>query len=196
MNDSDDIIQQLRSQIETIESDHNVKNATYGASHRSMSFRPSSKKKDSSSTPFSRIVRLSAVRERSSMEMRRRLVDEQYAKDQVDEAVQRAISCGLIDDMRYADLYVRSKIKAGKGALKIQRDLERLGIYVEHLEGWPERYQCDEESQLSFAHDLLMRHPPHARDAWGAAYRKVLGRGYTSAVATRAARIWAESQKH
>jgi hypothetical protein len=62
------------------------------------------------------------------------------------------------------------------------------------LEGWPERYGLDDTSQVDRAVSFLRAHPPTAKDVYPAAFRKLVARGYSQAVATRATRIWYESQ--
>ena len=143
---------------------------------------------------FEYVVKLCMVRERSSAELEKRLVEKGYNKESAQEAVQRAVECGVVDDMRFADAFIRGRVSAGKGIELVKRDLAKHGIDLEQVEGWEDLYHLDDESQLESALDFLEKHPPKAKDAWGAAYRKLTVKGYSSSVSSRAARRWSESK--
>lgn len=145
--------------------------------------------------PFEKIVRLCAVRDRSEAELRERLERDGYGVDDAESALSRAVACGLVNDARFADVLVRSRVSAGKGEQAIRRDLLKNGIEPESLRDWPDGYGLDEASQVERAVALLDRKPPNAKDAWSAAFRRLVGKGYSQAVATRAARLWSESRE-
>lgn len=146
-------------------------------------------------TPFSRIVRLCSVRDRSVAELRDRLtMREEFDANEVEQALSRAIECGLVDDNRFADSFIRARVRMGKGECVIARDLSKYGIDASNLSGWPEEYGLDDESQMQRALDILNANPPRAKNAWAAAFRKLTAKGYSQSVCTRAARIWAESR--
>ena len=143
---------------------------------------------------FERIVQLCSVRDRSSTELRERLEKDGYTADLLESALQRAIDCGLVDDMRFVDAFIRGKVSAGKGLYGISRDLEKHGINAESIEGWPDAYALDEESQLERACEYLQNHPPKTKDPWAGAYRKLISKGYSVSLAGKACRMWSESQ--
>lgn len=143
--------------------------------------------------PFDRIVKLCAVRERSARELQDRLVRDGYGEAEAHDAVHRAVECGLVDDMRFADILVRSRVSAGKGINAICKDLAKFGIDPESLPDWPYGYALDEDAQVKSALEYLNTHPPAAKDAYSAAFRKLMGKGYTQSVATRATRRWYEA---
>lgn len=144
--------------------------------------------------PFERIVALCTVRDRSCAELRKRLAEEGLDEHAIEEAIDRGVSCGLLDDARFADGFARGRVSAGKGRLAIERDLLSHDIDPERIEGWPEAYGLDDHSQLQRAIDYLVQHPPKAKDAWSAAFRKLVSRGYSPAIASSATRAWAESR--
>ena len=141
---------------------------------------------------FDRIVALCAVRDRSSTELVERLGKDGYTSAQVEEALGRSRECGLVDDARFADAFVRGRVSAGKGARGIEKSLLEHGIDPLSLEGWPEAYGMSEEEQVERGCDYLRSHPPRAKDAWAAAYRKLLSRGYSARIASKACRLWAD----
>lgn len=143
---------------------------------------------------FQRIVALCAVRDRSQQEVRDRLQRDGYAAEEAEAALARAVDCGLVDDRRFADAFVRARISAGKGEVVIKRDLQRHGLALVDVPGWPEDYGYDEQGQLDAAVRFLRAHPPTAKDARGAGYRKLMGKGYPASVSSKAVRIWLEGE--
>ena len=53
---------------------------------------------------FSRISRLVASRERCACELEKRLVQDGFSERDAQSAIARAVSCGMVDDLRYADI--------------------------------------------------------------------------------------------
>ena len=140
---------------------------------------------------FSTLVHLCSVRDRSCAELNDRLLKDGYSPAEVQAAIDRATECGLVDDARFADCFVRTKVAAGKGRVWIQRELSvKHGFDVECLEGWPSEYGLSECDQLESAISFLQTHPPRAKDLYASAYRKLAQRGYSAPVAREAARSW------
>ncbi|MGO5315858.1 regulatory protein RecX [Paraeggerthella sp. LCP19S3_G8] len=149
---------------------------------------------DSPERAFRKIERLACAREQASEALRRRLVREGFCEDAVEEAVARAQACGLVDDLRYADVLVRSRLSQGKGRRGIVAELEDLGIAVDEVASLSEGQGVgDDASEISRAIALLERKPPRSKNAREAAYRKLVQKGYGSSVASSAARQWHES---
>ena len=141
---------------------------------------------------FSRIVRLCSVRDRAVSELRERLSKEGFDPKDSEAAIDRACACGLVDDMRFADSFVRGRIARGKGTRGVERELAQRGIDASLLPGWPERFFSEDESELDRARDVLRKSPPRSKNVREGAYRKLIGKGFSSDVAARAAREWAE----
>jgi len=143
---------------------------------------------------FRRIERLASFRERSTQELRQRLEREGFDADAAEGALARAQACGLVDDVRFAEVLVRSRMSAGMGRQGIGFELERLGIDPGDIPGWSGADPADEESdELDRALGFLERKPPPSKNKRDGAYRKLLGKGYASPVASKAARIWSEN---
>ncbi|MDP2182899.1 MAG: RecX family transcriptional regulator [Actinomycetota bacterium] len=75
-----------------------------------------------------RALRLIGYRERSVHEIRTRLLDDGYEAGVVVAMVERFADVGLLDDARYAGVYVRTKRSAGWGSRRIARALADAGI--------------------------------------------------------------------
>lgn len=142
---------------------------------------------------YQKILKLASVKERSTNQLRARLERDGFNLEAIESALERAERNGVVDDARYADFYVRSRLSCGKGSAGIARDLERLDIdpaciptFQEHLEEG-----CASEEDRAFA--FLQRKPPHSKNQREGAFRKLVGQGYSAQVASSVARRWSEA---
>ena len=154
----------------------------------------SEKRHTSSHDAFQRIIALCTVRDRSARELAERLAREGYDDAHIDEALEHAQSCGLVDDQRFADAFIRGRISAGKGELIIKRDLKKHGIELESVFGWPQDFAMSEEEQLERASQILKTFSCTSKDPYSSARRKLESRGYSSAIAHRAVEAWLDTQ--
>ncbi len=69
-----------------------------------------------------------AVKSRSSVDLRRRLVGKGIAADDADNALERLSRTGLVDDARHARHFTRSRLQSGLGARRIAQELSRQGV--------------------------------------------------------------------
>ena len=150
---------------------------------------------DDAERAFRKIERLALAREQASAALRARLVREGFPPEAADAAVGRALACGLVDDARYAEVLVRSRLSQGRGAQGIAAELESLGIDASVVPGWPEEFAVDHESEVARALALLDRKPPRAKNKRDAAYRRLAQKGFGASVASTAARIWSEGKE-
>lgn len=141
---------------------------------------------------FRRIERLQAPRDHAVEELRQRLLREEYPEDVVEEALERAMRCGLVDDARFAEVLVRSRLAAGRGVRGIEAELEGWGIDPEGIE-WPD-FEDGDDGEVARALALLERRPPQSKNQREGAYRRLMQKGYGSPVASTAARLWAEGR--
>lgn len=146
------------------------------------------------SAAFRKIERLLNVRDRSIYEIKDRLSKDGFEDEAIATAIERAMRCGYLDDRRFADMFIRSRLRAGKGMVGIVRDLKRHHIDPETLlDDFPNSYEQEFPDQLESALHLLRRKPPHAKNLLNAAYSKLIRSGYSSSIASQAARQWLES---
>lgn len=155
----------------------------------------SSHKKSSPLSAFNKLVALINASEKSTHELKKRLVHAGYEPSEIEAALARAINCGLVDDARYASIFVRSRISQGWGREGIERELAHNGIDPETIEGWPHEFPLTHDEQVSCGVEFLQRKPPHARNLRDGAYRKLVNRGYSSSIASQAARLWYETTR-
>ena len=131
---------------------------------------------------FRKIERLCLVRERASEQLRQRLARGGFEAEAVEAALDRALACGLVDDGRFADVLVRSRLAQGRGRRGIAAELESLGIDADSV-----------EAEVDRALALLDRKPPRAKNRRDAAYRRLAQKGFSASVSSSAARLWCEA---
>ena len=148
---------------------------------------------DEENRAFRKIERLSLVREQASEQIRQRLIREGFESDVVESALVRALACGLVDDARFAEVLVRSRLSQGRGRRGIASELERLGIDPDGVEGLFD-VGDDDESEVARALSLLDRKPPQSKNLRDGAYRRLAQKGFSASVSVTAARLWCESR--
>ena len=74
-------------------------------------------------------LRLLAGRELSVSRCRARLLDRDHAPADVDQAIERLVEDGSLNDARVARAYARTAVTVkGRGRLRVARELQELGI--------------------------------------------------------------------
>lgn len=167
---------------------------------------------------FEKVTRLACARERGSRELVDRLVRDGFSREVAKSAVQRALVCGLIDDVRYGTVLVRTRVAQGRGRKGIEDELERAGIAASDIPGWPEEFfsvddfdpfrvnanaedgvvgcsfgsESGDEQEIERALALLRRKPPRSKNIQASAYRKLVTKGYSTSVASVATRRFME----
>ncbi|MBR0406127.1 MAG: regulatory protein RecX [Eggerthellaceae bacterium] len=145
---------------------------------------------NSAEDAFKKILALVNASDKSERMIRDRLSRLDFSESAVESAIARAKECGFIDDIRYGDVLVRSRISQGKGSAGIERELYENDIDPYDIPGYPEEFGIDPDSEFDRALSLLERKPPRSKKAREAAYRKLIQKGYPSSVASSAARVW------
>ena len=76
-----------------------------------------------------RALAILAYRERSTAEMRSKLVSDGYPDTLVDDIVAAFVNAGLVDDVRFADAFVRTAMHARSlGRRRTERELAERGV--------------------------------------------------------------------
>lgn len=207
-----DTILKLRDAISEIEQGRVARKKTATLSHsRSRTTKHSSKQHDpfvstnelptredenekdvSPDAAFKRIIKLVSVRDRCRSELADRLRTEDFPQESIDDALERAQRVLIVDDMRFAEQYIRGHISAGKGSAGIERELARFNISAFEVPGWPYEF-FDEDDEFDRALNLLRNHPPRSKNPRESAYRKLVQKGYGSDIAASASRAWWEN---
>jgi regulatory protein len=102
-------------------------------------------------------------RELSVRQLRERLRDREHAEEDVDRAINLLIENRALDDRRVAAAYVRTALKVkGRGRLRIQRELQAMGIEKEvAAEALAEAFgEVDERALIAKALEKKLRGKP------------------------------------
>jgi regulatory protein len=94
--------------------------------------------------------RLLGYHDRSRAELDRKLRDRGYPAEVASAIVARLDELGIVDDQRFAALWVRSRAAQGMGARRIARELGQKGVAAETIEA-ALATEAPEETQLSTA---------------------------------------------
>ena len=148
-----------------------------------------------SARAFKKIIDLVNAADRSEKTLRERLARLGFSEASIDESIERARSYGFVDDMRFAEVLIRSRISQRKGSAGIERELVSHGIDPDQVDGWPDAYVADFDNELDSALSLLDAKPPRSKNLRDGAYRKLMQRGFPTSVASSAARMWAEQKR-
>lgn len=134
-----------------------------------------------------RVIGLVEKRDYSSKEIADKLSLDGYARPVIEAAVARAVDSRLVDDARYADVFIRSRVGQGWGSLKIERELGRRGISVESVAGWPESFFSD-VCEEDVAYELARGRRLTGKNDYEKIVRFLYGRGYSGSISSRVAR--------
>lgn len=72
-----------------------------------------------------------ARREHSKLELSQKLARHQEDQAEIDQLLSILVREGLQSDCRFAESYVRSRMQAGYGPLRIERELQQRGVSAE-----------------------------------------------------------------
>lgn len=134
-----------------------------------------------------RVASLVDRRDYSVKELSDKLRQDGYREEVVDDCVRRARDAGLVDDARFADVFIRTKVSAGWGARRIERELSHRGIEASELPGWPYEY-LDPDDERERARELAERHHVSGKNQLQKMVRYLVGRGFSMGDAYDAAR--------
>lgn len=152
---------------------------------------------DEEAQAFKKILKLASVREQATEKLRTRLARDGFSEAAIASALERATRCRIVDDERFAEALIRTRLAQGKGRRGIERELDELSIPIPNENIWidaAEQMGAAEELERALA--LLGRKPPRSKNLREGAYRKLVQNGYSSDIAASASRRWVEAREH
>lgn len=177
------IISELRSNINEIETQQGITTSKI----KKQNFK-------SEDEAFKKIQRLINCREHSVKSLTERLERSGFSGQVSNAAVERACECGLVSNARFAEVLVTSRRSQGYGIKGIECELKKNDIDPASCAVFCQLEENQStEQEIERAVEFLSKHPSHSKNPMPAAYRKLLGRGYESSIASAAARKWAET---
>ena len=137
------------------------------------------------------IVRACGCKERSSAEIRTRLIDKGFDQCTTEEALSKAIGYGYVNDQRFKESLIRMRIDQGKGVYGILKELELHGFSLNEGDccagDLPNISDISEDIEFKRALNFLQKKPPRAKNLLNASYGKLLRNGYSFDIAKKAA---------
>ena len=124
-------------------------------------------------------------RDYSRLEAERKLKDDGYWPPVIEDVLSRACAGRLLDDRRFADTFIRFKVSAGWGPVRIGRELARRGIELSEVPGWPEEFVEEDDGDRAWA--LVERRTVPAKNPYEKTVRFLVSRGFGYDVAKRCA---------
>lgn len=117
-------------------------------------------------------------RDYSVEEIRRKLSQDGYGQMTVEAVIGSAKRGHVLDDMRFASVFIRSKLGAGWGTYRIERELSRRGIELKDVPGWPEAF-IDAEAEPDRAFRLVEHRRLSGKNDYAKLVRFLVGKGFS-----------------
>ncbi len=131
------------------------------------------------------MLRLLAVRDYTEKGMLEKLVKAGFDAEMALSCVEMAVEQRLIDDMRYADLYISAKKERGWGSGKIINGLGRSGVDCSSIPGFPSSV-FPFEKEVERARKCLADYVTTAKNPRDSHFRFLISRGYSAEVCVKA----------
>lgn len=135
---------------------------------------------------WEKLVDLVSRRDYSTAEMTTRLMREGYSRSRSESRVAHACELKIMSDERFAEYFIRAKVGAGWGPVRIERELSRRGIEASEVVGWPDAF-FERDDVEGRARELLARKSVPEKNAYAKFVRFLVSRGYPTGVAKDAA---------
>ena len=136
---------------------------------------------------YQKILRLLSYRDRSEAELRKKLRDAELSEKVIEEALGKAKRYGFVNDERFANTYAAWRLRSGRGALAVKRELKQKGFAEYEIEEVLEN-TGEMDSQYQRALEYALKHPTRSKNVREGVFRKLIGRGFSSSIASRVAR--------
>ena len=136
---------------------------------------------------WDKVVYLVDKRDYSRGELESKLKLEGYRQKTVEAVLARAKDAYLVDDARFARVFISSKLSAGWGRARIERELANKGVDTDGLPGWPEEY-FDSDSEYERALALASKRRLSGKNDFQKIVRFLSSKGYSYGVSSAVAR--------
>ena len=210
--DNKDIARSLQSQIDSILSGEGSGDVSF-EQHVGLDFekeeRSASKKRcdaecvfgseyasNGSESAFSKLVELVNYREHSVAQLRKKLATKGFEASEIEGALDRAVNANIVNDSRFAEMLIRSRVNQGKGFDGIARELRENAIDPDAIPGFPYEFGYSDEAEYERAYAAIERKPPHSKNPRNSAFQRLVRSGYSISVASAASRDWVYDQCH
>jgi regulatory protein len=128
-------------------------------------------------------LRLLARREHSQKELLNKLALRGFSRDDAQPVIDELAEQGWQDDLRYAEDYVRFRIRKGYGPIRVKQELKQNGIAAVDLESIVRE---EAGSWIALLEQVYSKKYPHDtvldRSEWAKRSRFLLHRGFSGAM--------------
>lgn len=150
---------------------------------------------DESKKCYRRISLLASYKERCSEELRIRLITkENFSQNAFDNALKKAINADIVNDKRYSEVYVLSKLSCNKGLYGVLKHLEKMKIDFVDNEYLTSLINKEKNLQFNKALNVLNAKKPKSKNLYAGAVNKLLNRGFSMKISVGAAKEWIAKQ--
>lgn len=118
------------------------------------------------------------TRDYAKAEIEDKLLSAGYDKDLVQGIVQKAQDGNLINDERFSEVFIRSKIMDGWGPRKIQQTLAKRGIALDEVKGWPEEF-IEQDQEVERAYNLIKHRSALRKNPFEKSVRFLASKGFS-----------------
>lgn len=137
---------------------------------------------------WERTLKLLGFRERGTAELRRRLADDGYPPEAVEDALNRAVDLGFLDDERFADALARGLVNSRKlGRKRVRGELAAKGVGDELADRLMDRY-CSPDDDRQRALEQARRLAARGVSDRQRLTARLVAKGFDTGVAIDAAR--------
>jgi len=133
-----------------------------------------------------RALLLLGYREHSQSELRAKLQDAGYSREIAAAVVARFAEVQLVDDVRFASAWVRTRRNARYGTRRIKQELQRKGVAEETVLAALEEESPDGDDELERARAALGSRSAADRKGREKLVRRLIGRGFSLGTAIEA----------
>ena len=134
---------------------------------------------DERAAVLARALRMLAGREHSAPELRRKLIAKGHCVETIEEVLANLKEQGLQSDQRFAEVYVRSRVRKGYGPIRIRQDLYQRGLDDELIDS---ELTCSAQRWIELARSVRAKRfsdqQPSDRAAWNTQARFLARRGF------------------
>ncbi len=133
---------------------------------------------------WSRLLNMVKRREYSAHDIHMKLQSKGFQSKSIDAAIERALIYKFIDDKRFGEVYIRSKIGSGWGRGRIEKELKLKGIDLDLLSG-DILELLSEENEFKRAYELLKHKKIFSNNIEQKYIRFLVSRGFSYPISYR-----------
>ena len=186
----------LKTSISAIEKGSHSESPSLKEGHDGPTADNESSSFDNPEKAYQKILKVLSYRDRSSHELREKLLSYGFSTEATEQALDRAQRYGLVNDDRFLENQIESKFRSGKGRRLVAREMTKKGFSEEEIRLKLEDSSFSEEDEELRAYEFLLHHRPQGKNLRDSAFSKLVNKGYSINAASKAARKYSENYQN